>query len=366
MESLLQPRLVRMPEFAPGEWLNTPHPLTRTQLRGQIILVDFWDYACVNCLRTLPYLAQWQQRYAEKGLTIIGIHTPEFQFAQIATFVATAVATHHIHYPILLDNQQQNWERYANKAWPTKYLIDQDGYIRLQRQGEGYYQETELAIQTLLRQRDPQVTLPEILPPLRAEDTPGAVCYRPTPELYAGYQGGGLFGGALGNPEGYLPHNPMFYTLPPNEERQAGQFYVDGAWYAWPEALAYAGQTGGRILLPYQAASLNAVLSPTADPVEMRLGLRPSQAEPVIVVKQNGRFLDNLHAGADITFTPQGESIVRVSEPRMYQLIQNPTYAWHELELTFQATGLALYAFTFSTCIAPAAAPNEPNTIQIK
>lgn len=366
VDHLLEPRLVRMPDFVPAEWLNTPQPLTKSVLRGQVVLIDFWDYACINCLRTLPYLTHWQQRYADKGLTIIGIHTPEFQFAHIRTFVETAVTNHHISYPVLLDNQQQSWERFANKAWPTKYLVDGDGYIRFVRQGEGYYQETEQAIQILLRQYNPDIVLPDPLPALRPEDTPGAICYRPTPELYAGYQGGGLFAGALGNPEGYFPQTPMFYALPSAEDRKTGQFYVDGAWRAWPEAIAYAGQTGGKIVLPYQAATVNGVLSPSADAVEMRLGLQASQTEPVIVVRQDGLFLDPIHAGDDIEFTSQGESVVRVTQPRLYQLVHNPDYMWHELELTFQATGLALYAFTFTTCIAPYLTANDPNTWQTK
>ncbi|MCA9971175.1 MAG: redoxin domain-containing protein [Anaerolineales bacterium] len=363
-DDLLAPRMVRMPQLAPGEWLNAAAPLHREQLRGQVVLVEFWDYACVNCLRTLPYLAQWHARYAAAGLLIIGIHTPEFAFAHIRTLVETAVSTHHIQYPILLDNQSENWDRFANKAWPTRYLIDPDGYIRFQRRGEGYYQETERAIRRLLRQRDPDVALPPLLAPLRAEDAPGAVCYRPTPELHAGYQGG-LFGGALGNPAGYLPHTPVFYPLPEAAERSAGQFYVEGVWRAWPEALAYAGQGGGRILLPYQAATVNAVLSPTADPVALRLRLHAAAAEPVVDVRQDGRFLDPAIAGADVQHLPDGTSRIWVDQPRLYQLVRNPDFGWHELTLTFQATDLALYAFSFTSCVAPDADAADPRTFQV-
>ena len=363
MADLLEKRIIRMPELAEGVWLNGGRPFTRQQLRGQIILIDFWDYACINCIRTLPYLRQWQQRYADKGLLILGIHTPEFKFAQLQQQVEAAVAEHEIAYPVLLDNQYENWSRFANRAWPTKYLIDSQGYIRFKRQGEGYYQETERAIQTLLRQRDPNITLPPLLQPLREEDTPGAVCYRPTPELYAGYQGGGLFGGGLGNPEGYVPHNPMFYTLP--EKRPIGQFYVEGAWRAEPEAMAYAGQEGGRILLPYSAASVNAVLAPSTDSVELMLDLRPSEADPIVVVQQDGRYLTPANAGQDIEFADNGGSFVRVTRARMVQLIKNPTYESHELSLTFYAMGLALYTFTFTSCVAPHASPDHPDIFQV-
>jgi thiol-disulfide isomerase/thioredoxin len=363
MSELLEKRIIHMPELAAGTWLGGGRPFTRQQLRGQVVLIDFWDYACVNCIRTLPYLREWHKRYANKGLTIIGVHTPEFKFAQLQQQVEAAVAEYEIPYPILLDNQYENWSRFATKAWPTKYLIDTDGYIRFQRQGEGYYQETELAIQTLLRQRDPNVSLPDLLPPLREEDTPGAVCYRPTPELYAGYQGGGLFGGALGNPEGYVPQNPMFYALP--GKRPVGQFYVEGVWRAWPEALAYAGQEGGRILVPYSAATVNAVLAPSADPVEIMLDLRPSAADPIVVVQQDGRSLTSANAGADIEFAADGTSFVRVRRARMAQLVKNPVYESHELSLTFQAMGLAVYAFTFTSCVAPHATADYPDSFQV-
>ncbi|HEX6387698.1 MAG TPA: redoxin domain-containing protein [Anaerolineae bacterium] len=364
--ALLDPRLIHMPDFAPGEWLNTNQPLTKEQLYGQVVLVDFWDYTCVNCLRTLPYLVQWHQRYADKGLTVVGVHTPEFKFARLRAQIEAAVAEYNLPYPIFLDNDYETWSRFTAKAWPTRYLVDVDGYVRFKRQGEGYYQDTEKAIQVLLRHRDPNVELPDLLPPLRNEDTPGAICYRPAPELYAGYQGGGLFGGALGNPEGYTPESPVFYEMPDWELREEGHFYVDGVWRAWPESLAFAGRVGGRVMLPYRAATVNVVLSPSADPVETALELRPSDADPIIEVRQDGHYLAPNNAGADVTFKEDGASVVRVTRPRLYQLINNPTYRPHELELKFRATGLALYAFTFTTCVAPYKDSGPSGTFKVR
>ena len=349
-EPLLNSRTVRMPTFADGEWLNS-EPLTHTNLRGQVVLVDFWDYTCVNCIRTLPYLVQWHKRYADKGLTIIGIHSPEFKFAQVRTHLDKAIREFQINYPILIDNAYKNWARFANKAWPTKYLIDKDGYIRFQRRGEGHYLETEQAIQLLLRQRDPNVTLPDPLPPLRDEDAPGAVCYRPTPELYAGYQGGGLFGSGLGNLSGYLPEQSIMYALPPEEERENGRFYLSGFWRAWPESVAFAGQSGGKIVLPYEAVSVNAVLTPSADSVELALSLRPTDDAPVVVVEQNCRFLTPQNAGADVKFKPDGTSFLEITQPRMYEIVKNVGFEAHELTLTFKATGLTVYAFSFTSCV---------------
>lgn len=342
-----------MPQLAEGVWLNTAAALDMERLRGKIVLVDFWDYTCINCLRTLPYLAQWYERYAPYGFVIIGVHTPEFKFAQTRSLVERAIARFGIRYPVLLDNGYQNWTRFTVKAWPSKYLIDANGYIRYQNQGEGYYQQTELAIQALLRQQNADLQLPDPLPPVREEDAPGSVCYRPTPELYAGYQSGGLFGGGLGNPSGYVPDRPVLYPMPPKPEQREGHFYLEGAWRAWPEAVAFAGQGGGKISVPYRAATLNAVLAPSADPVELTLGLKPTEADPVIVVEQNGRFLPRAIAGKDVIVDENGRSYLRITHPGMVQIVNNRSFAKNWLTLTFQATGLALFTFSFTSCIAP-------------
>ncbi|MGE5138048.1 MAG: redoxin domain-containing protein, partial [Rudaea sp.] len=138
-----------MPEFEPGNWLNSP-PLRMRDLRGKAVLVDFWDFTCINCLRTLPYLVEWYRRYHDKGLVIVGVHAPKFSFAQNPELVAEAAWANRLDYPILLDNEFKTWQAFANRYWPAKYLIDGDGYIRYQTYGEGHYAETERAIQTVL------------------------------------------------------------------------------------------------------------------------------------------------------------------------------------------------------------------------
>ncbi len=347
-ENILDPRMVHMPDFVPGDWLNTNHPLTKANLRGRVLLIDFWDYTCINCIRTLPYLTAWADRYESLGLTVIGIHAPEFKFAHARRQIEAALNDFQIRYPVLLDNQYENWQRFANRAWPTKYLIDAEGYIRHKAQGEGYYQQTEHAIQAALRERDPDVVLPEVIPPLRDEDTPGAVCYRATPELLAGYERG-----SLGNREGYAPGSPLAYRLPLLPERIEPYFYAGGLWRAGQECFIFAGHEAGRIILPYHAASVNAVLSPSGDPVEVMLDLRPDDVPPVIELRQDGEPLHPVNAGADVRFDDQGMSFVHVDRPRLYELVHNPDFESHQLELTFRAHGLALYAFTFTTCVDP-------------
>jgi thiol-disulfide isomerase/thioredoxin len=347
---LLDPPMVRMPALAGETWLNGP-PLTAADLHGRVVLVDFWDYSCVNCVRTLPYLKAWHERYAALGLTIVGVHAPEFRFAQDPGQLEAALAEFGLPYPILLDNRFDTWHRFANKAWPTKHLIDHRGYVRYRHQGEGRYRETEQAIQALLKQRNPDVTLPPPMPALRPEDAPGAVCYRATPELHAGYTAG-LFGGALGNPRGYELNAPVMYELPESAARRPGAFYVEGFWQAHAEFLRFAGQEGGWVAVPYEGAGANAVLSPTGDEVALRLGLLPDE-ERRVLVKQDNRWLTPANAGADIRYDEDNLSYVSVARPRLYELVRNDDFGHHELQLVVQASGIALYSFTFTSCVRP-------------
>lgn len=147
MEKDLAPDLI-----AGGEWFNTT-PLNLQELRGKVVLVDFWTYSCINCQRTLPYLKTWWERYEDKGLVIIGVHSPEFEFEKNPNNLAKAIADFDLKYPIMQDNNFATWKNYNNRYWPAKYLIDADGRIRYTHFGEGKYDETEAMIQTLLKER---------------------------------------------------------------------------------------------------------------------------------------------------------------------------------------------------------------------
>lgn len=330
---------IRAPQLAPGEWINTARPLQLSSLRGHVVLVDIWDFTCINCLRTLPYLAAWHQRYHALGVAFIGVHAPEFEFAKDTRQVEAAVRRLHIPYPVLLDNDYATWDAFATRYWPTVYLIDAQGYLRYQHHGEGGYAEIEAQLRQLIREAFPDTALPDKVKPLRAEDQPGAVCFRTTPELHAGYHRG-----ALGNPEGYPPRGvPLLYSLPPR--REDGYFYAEGIWRASDHALELAGQQGA-LVLPYHAASANAVLAPSADPVDLRLGLKPALT---LTVTQDGQPLDPAWAGEDV-FLDSGSTCVRVEAPRMYQLVRNPDVRPRELRLEVNGPGLAVYAFSFSSC----------------
>src|SRR6185437_11098435 len=168
-------------------WINSP-PLAPQALRGKVVLVDFWEYTCINCLKTLPYLRAWYQRYHSDGFVIVGVHSPEFAFSGQRDNVAAAVKRLGVTWPVAIDDRMEIWQRYGNQAWPGEYLYDQNGALVEQRYGEGGYPQTEAKIQALLKARDPALKMPPVMALLPQDSyaKPGAVCYLQTPEILVG------------------------------------------------------------------------------------------------------------------------------------------------------------------------------------
>jgi thiol-disulfide isomerase/thioredoxin len=331
------------PELKVEGWINSP-PLTLADLRGRIVLVDFWDYSCVNCLHTLPYLQEWHRRYAELGLTIIGIHAPEFDFAHAYERIKEAVQSFGIEYPVAQDNVFKTWNAFANRAWPAKYLIDDKSYIRAFHHGEGAYAEMEQQIQTLLLEIDPSLKFPAPMDPVRPIDQPGAACYRPTPELYLGY-GRGEFGNREGNP----PDQAVTYASPP-DERMPHTVYLTGPWLNRKEfidsvepapGLQTAVQHGVQdalIEVDYQAAQVNLVMGTDAE-------------TPITVqVLMDGQPVPEKDRGADMALVA-GETVIQVDRYRMVQLLAHSDFERHRLTLRVSCAGLRAYAFTFVGCV---------------
>jgi thiol-disulfide isomerase/thioredoxin len=331
-----EPGPVRAPDFPPNvTWLQGG-PLKLADLRGRPVLIDFWDYTCLNCLRTLPYVKEWHRRYGSLGLTVVGVHAPEFSFAHNGDHVRRAVAEHGLEYPIVLDNDYTVWQAYANRYWPAKYLVDGEGYLRYYHFGEGAYDETERAVQTLLRESFPQIVLPDVMAPVRETDAPGAVCYRVTPELYLGYQRG-----RIGNTAGLAPDKPATYK--DIDKHAEGYFFLEGDWLLGPESAArpVGAQGESRLHLRYMAKEVNLVMHPPLAGGDARLELL-----------QGGAPLAPDDLGEDARIE-DGKAVVAVNAPRMYRLVSNREIDTYDLTLVTQADGLALYAFTFVSCLVP-------------
>lgn len=321
---------IHAPEIG-RSWINST-PLTLHELRGRVVLLDFWDYTCVNCIRTLPYVREWDRRYRGVGLQVIGIHAPEFHFARTGEYVERAVLEFGLEYPIVLDNEYQIWQAYSNRCWPAKYLIDAQGYIRYWHLGEGAYGETEGAIQTLLREINPAVLLPSPMEPVRPADQPGARCLPVTPELYLGFERG-----RLGNESGYAKNEVKDYkaSLPFAPDVP----YLEGAWFAGSESITACPMPGcpARLLVSCHAAEINLVMSP------------PEDGEGIATITWEGKPLPPEQAGEDV-MQVKGETLITVKEPRMYRLVKSDQVEAKLLELSTSTPGLEAYAFTFVSC----------------
>jgi cytochrome c biogenesis protein CcdA/thiol-disulfide isomerase/thioredoxin len=223
-----------------GAWINSP-PRTLAQLRGKVVLVDFWTYSCINCLRTLPHLKAWYAAYHDKGLVIVGVHTPEFAFEHVTSNVRAAVKRLGITYPVMQDNRYKTWDNYANQYWPAEYLIDKQGHVRHTNFGEGEYDQTEALIRRLLGDNGTHARH-------IADATPSGLL---TPESYLGYARLTNYVGA--NP---VPNTFTNYTFP--SSLPANTLAYDGSWRVGAQAIT-AGQDA-RLRLQFEASNVYIVM----------------------------------------------------------------------------------------------------------
>jgi cytochrome c biogenesis protein CcdA/thiol-disulfide isomerase/thioredoxin len=312
------PVLGRAPEFTgTQQWFNTPggRPLSLAALRGQVVLVDFWTYTCINCIRTLPYLEAWHRKYQGDGFTVVGVHTPEFPFEKEASNVERAIGEDGLTYPVAQDNDYATWTAYGNQYWPAKYLIDARGRVRFAHFGEGSYAETERAIRSLLAEAG-QARLGGRAR-ARAETADPEVT---TPESYLGASRADRFANGPIRP-GIQRFSPIAASELP------------------PDHLAYAGgwRIGGESATAGHDASL--ALSFQARRVFLVMGSR-DRPRPVRVLLDGHPIPDSL-AGEDVR---GGRAVV--SGQRLYRLVDLPQAGRHVLSLRF-APGVAGYAFTF-------------------
>lgn len=313
------PRLGLAPDFTGNQrWFNTADgsALTLGGLRGRVVLIDFWTYTCINCIRTLPALRSWNERYRDAGLTIVGVHSPEFAFEKKASNVSAAIRQNRLRHPVAQDNDLATWNAWGNQYWPAKYLIDARGQVRYVHFGEGNYEETEAAIRSLLRERDGA----RLGASARA-DTSFDPARRATPETYLG----------VARARGYSPANAprkgthRFPSAP--AELRVSEFALSGTWTTDDEQ-ATAG-AGGRIGAHVQGKDVYLVLSP------------PRGRSARVEVRLDGKPIPRSAAGRDVR-----GGAVQVTRQRLYNLLHTGKVGRHRLELRFDR-GVSAYAFTF-------------------
>jgi len=299
-------------------YLNSEPGIQLSDFRGKVVLIDFWTYTCINCIRTLPYLTSWDEKYKDNGLVIIGVHTPEFEFEKDYDNVLAAIKKYGINYRVVQDNDYLTWRAFKNQYWPRKYLIDAEGVIRYDHIGEGGYQETELKIQELLEE------IGEDFEEEKLEKEEFQFRFRPTQELYAGYEFAIPRGQNLGN-EGGFKDGANDYSFPLEIDNDV--IYLDGTWKGNSDNLETFSDS--KLRLFFSGASVNIVIDSLAGEVEVLL---------------DGEYISEEDAGEDISFS-NGRSFIEIDNPRLYNLVDG-NYQRSLLELRFEK-GMKFSAFTF-------------------
>ena len=338
---------------------NDSKPLNLQDLKGNVVLVDFWTYSCINCIRTIPYLNDWFEKYTGKGLTIVGVHTPEFEFEKNFNNVKSAVDKFHIKYPVLQDNDKGTWNAYENNYWPRKYIVDTEGNIRYDHIGEGAYSETEKVIQYLLAERAAKMGKTEItfsntsVPAVSAGDGNSQASKRvfskiQTPEIYLGYQ---LARDRLGNTENFQPDRTVSYTIPHNLNNtnfKPNIVYLEGQWKNKPDNIELQSEMG-RIVLNYSAKSVNIVaggpvgatgrvsVDNFTNILDRPISFPSSSSSTSLQKVKEG-------LGTDISNVTSQFSI---DSQRLYNLINSNEYGQHVVTVDVRGKGFQLYTFTF-------------------
>lgn len=306
-------------------WLNSP-PLTVDELRGKVVLINFWTYTCINWLRQLPYVRAWAEKYQEQGLVVIGVHTPEFEFEKTTDNVCRATTDMSIDYPIAVDNDYAVWRAFGNHYWPALYFVDRQGRIRHHHFGEGEYGRSERVIQQLLSESETGAVSQEMVEvDARGFEVAADWNNLKSPENYLGYARTEHFA----SPGGAVLNQPHFYIAP--AQLQRNQWALAGDWTIDKQAVVL-NQSGGRIAYRFHARDLHLVMGPSAPgtSVQFRVLL---DGQPAAAAR-----------GLDVNERGEGT----VSEQRLYQLIRQPQpIIDRQFEIEFLDAGVEAFAFTF-------------------
>lgn len=289
-----------MPALNADRWVNSI-PLTPEALRGKVVLVNFWEYTCINWIRTSPYVKAWNRDYAKFGLVVIGVHTPEFEFGKRAGNIDSGIRYHELTYPIAIDNESTIWDALGNEAWPSTYLFDAQGKIVNRWEGEGSYDEIESEIRRLLLAANPGIKLPEVSSEVRA--------YAKTGEPdYAGITG-----------ETYVG----------TDRRERGAFTLTGNWQSRPQYIELKTGTG-KITIPFTGGEANLVMQPG-----------PSGSSSMSVLL-DGKPVASAH-GADVG----ADGVAQLDRSGMFSLVAGAPRTRHVLTLVSNDPGVRAYSFTF-------------------
>lgn len=310
----------------PTGFINVSSTFTLSSLIGQkVILLDFWTYSCINCVRTIPYLNAWYQKYAPYGLEIVGIHTPEFDFEKDINNVQNAVAEYGIHYPVILDSNYGTWDAYNNLYWPNEYLIDMAGYIVHNQVGEGNYPESEAEIQKLLAQRAQILGLNVAAIPTSTVNVAAANLNEiQSPETYFGAERNQYLANGVA-----LTNGNQTLTAPAASTVQLNQLYLGGTW-DFEDQYATNMNAGATVTYEYDAGNVYMVAAGAA-------------GGTVVDVMQDGAPISAADAGTDVQ-----NGKITISGNRLYNLVKNADGGGeHTLQLIIETPGLQAYTFTF-------------------
>ena len=341
----------KAPEFAQiSGYINTPNnnsPITLSSLKGKVVLVYIWTYTCINSIRPMPYIDDWNQRYSNRGLVTIGVHSPEFEFEKNHANVKDAVNRFGITYPVIIDSDHGTWNAYENNYWPRFYLIDTQGYIRYDHIGEGDYDQIEKSIQSLVAERASLMGAKEIS--FNKGPTtlinPASLYYVDlgqsiTPETYVGYNTART---PLGNPEGFKPDQTVSYSIPSNTSFKPSIVYLQGKWKNNPDGMELQSDSG-RIALIYYAKSVNIIAGGNGGGIVSNDNDDKLDAGGYRQVAGNStaNISDN-SLGQDLS----SDGSFRIDGQRLYNLAIHNNYAAHHLLIDIKGKGFQFYTFTF-------------------
>ena len=304
-------------------YLNTTPEELSQKMENKVVLYDIWTYSCINCVRTLPFITSWDEKYSNEGLLIIGIHSPEFEFEKDPNNVQDAIEKYEIDYPVIMDNNMETWKAFENNYWPRKYIADHEGNLRYNHIGEGAYQETEKIIQQLLNERAHAMGIEtksnkELVNIEEFEHTP----FR-TPEIYFGYK----FAqnrNQLGSNEGFHPEKIVTYAEP--EKIELNKFYPIGNWKNHSDSMELT-QNNGNIKVLFEAKEVNIV---TNNYAELEIFL-------------DGTPLTEKNVGRNIS----SNNKLVITDPGMYNIIDSESSTTGLLEINIKGQGFQAFTFTF-------------------